>query len=182
MEPLTAGARPRELLVEASNGWTAYFDSSLNGTDAVSTVGYLCEELGCEGVAVDSVPTTPESGDRPARFGGVQFQLFGPERREFLNYVRTVSVTYDGERWEFSATGDVQPFEETETYRERRIRDRFTAEMLERYCRGIGIDVFNPKAYGPRAVLVTSDVAMPPNGQVLSLADAQKRLGIEPGS
>jgi hypothetical protein len=53
--------------------------------------------------------------------------------------------------------------------------------MLDRYCRAIGIDVFNPKAYGPRAVLVTSDVAMPANGLVVSLAKAQQRLGIVPG-
>jgi hypothetical protein len=37
LEPLTGGVRPRELLVEASGGWTAYFDCSLQGTDAVST-------------------------------------------------------------------------------------------------------------------------------------------------
>src|SRR5215471_1575801 len=34
---------------------------------------------------------------RPVR--GVQFEMFGPLRTEFLNYVRTVSSTFDGSRW-----------------------------------------------------------------------------------
>ena len=44
LEPLTGGVRPRELVVEASDGWTAYFDCSLRGTDAVSTIGYLSRD------------------------------------------------------------------------------------------------------------------------------------------
>jgi hypothetical protein len=58
LEPLTGGVRPRELLVEASDGWTAYFDCSIRGTDAVGTVGYLAREVGCQGLAIRTVPHT----------------------------------------------------------------------------------------------------------------------------
>jgi len=49
-------------------------------------------------------------------------------RTEFLNYERTVSSTFDGSRWVFSADGTEQWFEETEAYKARRIRDQFTSE------------------------------------------------------
>jgi hypothetical protein len=120
-------------------------------------------------------------GVRRGRYGGVQFELFGPERTDFLNYVRTISIAYDGSRWEFGATGEVQPFEELEAYQARRVRDRFMSEMLERYCRALGLEVFDPGTYGPEAVLFESSVVVPADGLVLTLEQAQEWLEITPG-
>jgi hypothetical protein len=182
LEPLTGGVRPRELLVEASDGWTAYFDCSLQGTDATSTISYLSRTVGCQGLAIDVVPHTfGKAGVRHGRYGAVQFEMFGPLPTEFLNYVRTVSVAHDGSRWVFTASGTEQWFEEREAYRARRIRDRFNSEMLGRYCMALDLDVFNPAAYGPRAVLVRSDVKVPLDGKVMSIAEVQQWLGIAPG-
>jgi hypothetical protein len=182
LEPLTAGARPRELLMEASRGWTAYFDCLLQGTDAVSAIGYLSQAAGCQGLAIRVHPhTVGMPGFRHGRYGSVQFDLFGPLRTDFLNYVRTINVDFDGGRWVFGANGTPQWFEETDAYRARRIRDRFTSGMLERYCQALGLDAFNPHAYGPRATLVHSDVVMPLDNMVLSLAEAQQWLEIIPG-
>lgn len=182
LEPLTGGSTPREVLVRAGPRWTAYFDNSLQGTDAVSTIGCLAETVKCQGLAIDVVPHTlgipgPEDG----RMGGVQFQLFGPLKTDFINYVRTVSAAYDGSKWLFTLAGTEQAFEETEAYRARRVRDRFTSQMLERYCRALGIEVFDPSAYGPEAVLFESQVIMAPHGLVMSLEQAQERLEIVPG-
>jgi hypothetical protein len=173
LEPLTGGSRPRELLVEAGPRWTAYFDCSVRGTDAVSTIGHLSRTVRCQGVAIRSVPHIAASGSRPARLGAVQFELFGPLRTEFLNYVRTVSVAFSGSKWQFNATGTEQAFEEPAMYQSHRVRDRFTSEML-------GIDPFVAESYGPNGVLVES--AMPPasGGHVMSIADTQRWLGIEP--
>jgi hypothetical protein len=113
--------------------------------------------------------------------GAVQFELFGPVDTEFLNYVRTVSVVFDGSKWRFDATGTVQAFEDVAAYRARRIRDRFTSAMLERYCQALGIDVFDPSFYGPRAVLVESVVPMAPDGMVMTLQQVQGWLEIVPG-
>lgn len=180
LEPLTAGARPRELLVRAGT-WTAYFDCSLLGTDAVSAVGYLSRTLQCRGLAIRAKPhTVGLPGVREGRLGAVQFELFGPNRTHFLNYVRTVSASFD-DRWVFHANGTEQSFEETDAYRARRVRDRFTSQMLERYCQALGIDVFNPDAYGPDAVLVESKVPMRAGGAALTIAEAQERAGITPG-
>jgi hypothetical protein len=182
LEPLTAGARPRELLAEASDGWTAYFDCSLRGTDAVSAISYLARKAACQGLAIETVPhTVGTAGVRNGRYGSVQFQMFGPLKTHFINYVRTIAVAFDGSRWIFSTSGTEQWFEETETYSSRRVRDRFTSEMLGRYCKALDLDVFDPGTYGPRAALVESEVKMPSGAPIRSLTDVQRWLEIVPG-
>jgi len=147
----------------------------------VSAVGYLSRALLCHGLAICSKPhTIGRPGIRQGRVGCVQFELFGPLPTQFLNYVRTVSVTYDS-KWEFSATGTVQPFEELAAYRSQRVRDRFTSEMLERYCQAFGLDVFDPQTYGPRSVLFQSAVPLPANVVTMTLAEAQEWAEIRPG-
>jgi hypothetical protein len=178
---LTSGSRPRELLVAAGK-WTAYFDNSLRGTDAVSAIGYLSRTLQCQGLAIRVVPRTVGLPDvREGRAGAVQFELFGPLQTKFLNYVRTVAVTFDGSKWVFNADGTEQEFEEVEAYRARRIRGRFTSEMLERYCQALGLDVFNAETYGPEAVFFESAVTMPANVVAMTLAEAREWLEIKPG-
>jgi hypothetical protein len=182
LEPLTSGVRPRELLVAAGQ-WTAYFDNSLRGPDAVSAIGHLSRTLQCQGLAIRDIPRTVGiPGIREGRAGSIQFELFGPLKTEFLNYVRTVAVTFTGGKWVFDANGTQQDFEEVDAYGARRVRDRFTSEMLERYCQALGIDVFNADAYGPDAVFFENKVTMPTNGIVMTLAEAQEWLEIEPGA
>lgn len=181
LEPLVGGARPRELLVSHGK-WTAYFDSSLNGTDARSTIGHLSRAMQRHGVVATSIPHTHGVNGLPGgRMGMVGFSLLGPLRTSFSNLVRCVEVAFDG-RWEFDATGTEQAFEEIEAYRARRVQDRFTADMLERYCREMGIDLFNEAAYGPRAILFESDVVMPDPPTLMTLRQAQQWRGIEPGA
>lgn len=182
LEPLTTGARPRELLLTAGK-WTAYFDNSLRGTDAVSTIGYLTRKLQCSGLAIRVKPhTIGLPGVRQGRAGSVQFELFGPERTGFLNYVRTVSVSFDGNKWVFNADGVEQSFEESANYRATRVRDRFNSSMLERYCQALGLDVFNSETYGPDAIFIETKVPMPTNGISMTLAEAQEWAEITPGA
>ncbi len=114
------------------------------------------------------------------RNGGVLFQLFAPIATDWLNSVRTVGVLWDGARARFTSEGTVQAFEEVDQYKARTIKDRFTSEMLERYCQAMGIDVFNASAYG-RSVLVTSDVVINATSRQGTIEDAQQFLGIVPG-
>jgi hypothetical protein len=181
LEPLTAGTRPRELLVETAGGrWTAYFDCLLTGTDAVSAIGHLSRTLKCQGLAIRCEPDVPSSDGRPARMGATQFELFGPLPTEFINYVRTVSVINDGGRWRFDANGTVQWFEDVSRYEARRVRSRFDAAMLRDYCRALGVDPFDTSAYGPQGALVTTPLPPAPGGHVMSFAEVQKWLGISP--
>ena len=61
-------------------------------------------------------------------------------------------------RWEFEEWGEPFPFEELEQYQARRIKDRLTPEMVERYCSHFGIDLFNPDFYSGRACIFERQV------------------------
>ena len=58
----------------------------------------------------------------------------------------------------------------------------FSAADYVQAARALGIEVFDPAAYGPAAVLFESSVPVPPDGLVLTLERAQQRLGIVPGA
>ncbi len=183
LEPLTGRVRPRELLVATAGDWVAYFDCGVRGADPVSAIGYLSRALGCQGLAVTSVPHTAGTGlEVPGRYGAVQFELFGPLATDFLNYVRTVSVAYDGSGWRFDAAGTVQDFEQVDRYAARRVRDRFTSQMLAEYCAALGVRALEENFYNHRGALVESAVSISSDAKVLSLEEAQKWLGIVPGA
>jgi hypothetical protein len=183
LEPLVIGGHPRELLVaSASTRWTAYFDCGFPVGDPVSVIGYLARRESCQGLACASIPQTIGTGfESPGRYGAVQFELFGPLPTQFLNYVRTISVAHDGGSWRFDANGTVQDFEDESAYGARRIHDRFTSSMLSSYCKALDIDIFDPDYYGPKGRLVESRMESIADLDSLTLAEAQKRLGIAPG-
>jgi len=109
------------------------------------------------------------------------FELFGAEQRKFLNYERSVAAANDGGRWTFIAEGEVQSFEETDVYREKTIRDRFTPEMLERYCRAMDISIFDEGFYGPHGLLIETvyPASVMSDSLVMSLAEAQEDIGLK---
>jgi hypothetical protein len=183
LEPLTTHARPRELLIQTANpGWTAYFDCGADGTDGVSFVGHLTRTLKCRGVIVSSIPHTFGTAlEQPGRLGAVQFELLGPDDTEFLNYVRTISVAHDGNRWHFEAGGTTQDFEVISHYSARRIKDRFTSGILKEYCQALGLSPFDPTFYEAMGSLVEIQITLSDQALSLSLEQAQKRIGIKPG-
>jgi hypothetical protein len=63
----------------------------------------------------------------------------------------------DGGKWEFDEIGDRLPFEEAETYKAKRIRDRFPVELLARYLKHLSLDPFDEQFYCPQAVLVEKE-------------------------
>lgn len=181
LEPLTSGVRPRELVVATQNSeWTALFDNGVQGGDPVSTVGYLASALGVQGTVVVSVPDVPEGPGRRPRYGARQLEMFAPTATDFLNCVRTISLTRDGSRWRFDANGAVQSFEDTEAYEQRKVVDRFSATMLVEYCAALGLRPFDSDFLSGPCVLVRNPATPPQNALVLSLRDAQERLGITP--
>jgi hypothetical protein len=60
----------------------------------------------------------------------------------------TVFAAHDGGSWKYQAYGELDlELEETQKYQAKRIQDRFTPEMLGRYLKLLGIDVFSPEFY-----------------------------------
>src|SRR5436190_6967182 len=179
LEPLTSIGTPRELLVEHGD-WTAYFDNNLHGTDAFGPVSYLTERLKCHGLLARSAPDIkPRRGQR-SRYGSVDFRLYGPKVVDHHNTLRSIGATNDGGRWVFVNYGERLSFERPERYTAARIRDRFTSSMLAEYCEALGVHLFDPKGYGPAAVLVESSAVV--GESAMSLGEAQELLGIVPGA
>jgi hypothetical protein len=131
----------RRLLAGTTCGWTAVFDNSRSGGDIFPPT-YLAMSRGVRAVAAKHVPRSQSS--LPA----TQFHLFGPSGRPPLMYVRTVDAgIFDSGRWQFLEEGPVQPYEETDAYRSRLIRDRLTRERLLRYLDALGIRADDPDWY-----------------------------------
>lgn len=183
LSPLTGGTRPRRLLVATQNPeWTAYFDCGLTGTDAESAIGHLSRVLSCEGMYVSTVPhTIGTAHEQPGRYGAAKLVMFGPKGTEPLGYVRVVSVVHDGSRWVFDEDGDPQPFEDTERYKSRRIRDRFDSAKLAQYCASLGLHPFVEDFYGSSGTLIEHLVDPAPGGKAMAYQDAQRWLGVQAG-
>ena len=177
--PLTSVWRPRSLFIPTDSPWTAFVDNGHQGTDAFPPMSYLAERLGCRGMRVTAVPDTIEGEFRGARghYGGVVWEVYGPEATHFLNYVRSISAVNDGGRWDFHQSGTPFPFEEIDRYRARRVRDRFTVEMLARYLAALGMRPFDEDFYLPgslTAELIELHGPQPPASREFSLAEAQE--------
>jgi hypothetical protein len=179
LTPLTTIPR-RWLLLSTQNQWTAYFDNGLNGPDPSPAVGYLCERLRCSGLVVTSVPhTLDEKGNEERGIsGGIKFEMFAPKPTTFLNFERAISVIYESGRWQFDDAGTVQSFEYTGRYKRRRAQDRFTEEMLKKYCAALGFEVDNPSFYQPLGMLTSAENPMPAGFLTVSLLEAQRRIGL----
>jgi hypothetical protein len=144
LAPLTSVQRERFLFVPTRSPWSAYFDNGHEGADVTTSVSVLAREVGCRGIR--AVATPDADGDRG---GSVIFELYGSEEGEFLNFERTLGVSKEGGRWDFWDEGERLPFEQPESYEAKKVRDRFTIEMLERYLAELGIHPFDEDFYAP---------------------------------
>jgi hypothetical protein len=162
-----------ELVIGTQGVWTAVFDNTFTGGGLVPTISRLAQELGTSGVVVVSIP-----GDRRPhrkRWAARPLEIYGPERTEFLNNVRTLSLVEGGGRRRFDANGTVQPFEDVEQYTQRRTTERFTDRMLVYYCAALGLRPFDEEFYVGRDHVVGAQAR---TAEQFSLRDAQGRLGI----
>ncbi|HSP81688.1 MAG TPA: hypothetical protein VLQ93_24425 [Myxococcaceae bacterium] len=79
----------------------------------------------------------------------VALEVFGPRNIGMRNYIRAINAANDGGRWVFLQTGEPFPFERLEQYRARRVRDRFTFDMLKEYLHHLGLSPFDEDFYLP---------------------------------
>jgi hypothetical protein len=145
--PLTGGETQRHLFIPTRSAWTAYVDNGYRGTDAVSAMAYMARTLGCRGMRVGAAPHTLRKDK--GRYGIVALEVYGPRQTHWLNYLRTIYAMNDGGRWVFGQSGEPFPFEKLEQYQARRVRDRFTFDMLKDYLRHLGLSPFEEDFYLP---------------------------------
>ena len=146
--PITSPEVQRHLFLPTRSPWTAYVANGWGGTDASSAMGHMALRLGCRGLRVVAVPHTYRKGQ--GRYGAVMLEVYGPHQTSFLNYLRTLYASNDGGRWVFGQSGEPFPFEKLEQYQARRVRDRFTFEMLKDYLGHLGLSPFEEDFYLPQ--------------------------------
>ncbi len=175
--PLTSPEVRRYLFLPTRSHWTGYVENTRRGTDAASAMGYMAEALGCRGMRVVAVPQTLRQDK--GRYGAVIFELYGPKQTHWLNYLRTIYAANDGGRWVFGQSGEPLPFEKVEQYQARKVRERFTFEMLKEYLRHLGLSPFEEDFYLPEgapAWLVEKTGPVYPNHQEYTLAQVRENF------
>lgn len=175
--PLTSPEVRRYLFLPTRSPWAGYVENTRGGTDAASAMRYMSRTLGCRGMRVVAVPQTL-SKDK-GRYGAVMLEVYGPHRTSWLNYLRAVSASNDGGRWVFDQFGEPFPFEKLEQYQARKVRDRFTFEMLKDYLHHLGLSPFEEDFYLPEAApawLVEKTGPVFPNHQEYTLAQVRENF------
>jgi hypothetical protein len=173
--PLTTPETRRDLFIPTRSPWTAYVENGWGGTDAASTMAYMARTLGCRGLRVVAVPNTIRKDK--GRYGAVMLEMYGPHRTAWINSVRVVSASNDGGHWVFDQFGEPFPFEKLEQYQARRVRDRFTFDMLKEYLRHLGLSPFEEDFYLPQgapAWLVERSRPVDPPQEEYTLAQARE--------
>jgi hypothetical protein len=147
--PLNGGETQRHLFIPTRSAWTAYVSSQWTGTDAVSPMRSMARRLSIRCLRVVAVPHTLRK-NQGVRYGAVMLEVYGPEQPgKISNTVRALAAANDGGRWVFEQSGEPFPFEQVEQYQARRVRDRFTFEMLKDYLRHLGLAPFEEDFYLP---------------------------------
>jgi hypothetical protein len=177
LQPLTTPL-DRYLLVETKSNWTAIFANGLRVNDVFSPVSHLALRLNCRGLEVGYAPDRSKSDrkDLIHVWGHALFALYGPGNTDWLNRIRHLSVSNDVRGWSFSESGDVQQYEELDAYKKRQIQERLTFEMLERYCRALGIEVNQLDFYGPRSCAVKTTGQKHRGDLSMSIAEAKSHF------
>jgi len=148
------------LITKTNSPWAACFSNGLFG-DVTSLIGYMAETLECEGVEITAIPVRRRSNQYEGYYPASQFTLYSGKVVNHSNVRRSIVCMNDGGKWIFEEYGEMQRFEIPERYASNRIRDRFTVDMLEQYCRALGIDPFDPSFYGTSGVLLDITGAAP---------------------
>jgi hypothetical protein len=174
--PLTDGETQRHLFIPTRSAWTAYVENGWTGTDAASPMRVMVRRLSIRCLRVVAVPHTLRRHGG-GRYGAVMLDVYGPKQPGTLhNYVRALGASNDGGRWVFSNVGEPFPFEQVERYQARRVRDRFSFEMLKDYLRHLGLSPFEEDFYmppGSRAWLVQKTGPFTTAGREYTLEEAR---------
>ena len=114
------------LFIPTASPWVAFVSNGWNGTDPTSST-YYAKLFQCRVLRVTAVPHTIRGKwpDVRGRFGAVMFEVNVPAEDPQKGLRRAI-VAMNEDRWIFENIGEPFPFEDTERYKAKRVRDRFT--------------------------------------------------------
>src|ERR1700694_729365 len=149
----------KALAVECQSGWSAIFDqgADLTYADRFPTA------LRTLGIRTAYSPQVRRQG-RIIRHGDTAFWMTDGSRQDLgpLFRLRSIQASYQS-GWDWHASGEVQPWEDTERYGRKRVGERFDLPLMNRYCQALGIRRGDADFYGPRGTLTVQDTRSWPN-------------------
>ncbi len=139
----------KQLVVATSaNEWTAVFSQ---GSD-IASANVVAARLDCLNIRTSHQPHIIR--DRKiVSYGSTALWIHAGAR-----HIRSIQASYQS-RWEWTLFGDPQPFENLETYKAKKIPDRFPLDSLNEYCRALGIERDNLGFYGSNGLLIEEDTS-----------------------
>ena len=177
--PLTSVERRRYLFLPTRSRWVAYFDNGHGGTDVFSAISYLARTIKVDAVRVMAIPNTIKSnvGQAKGRYGGLMLETYGPERGHFLNIQRSVGLINDGGHWRFDANGTPFPFEKTDRYAAKSMKDRFSLADLVEYLQAVEIRAFSEEFYeASDAQLIQKNGPALPDSRAFTLEETRSEF------
>lgn len=184
--PLEDYPARRDLLVGTKGDeWTAFFDSFRVGNNPSGGGRVIAGRLGVDSVQIWLKTFTDERTD-PRKEPG----FLTPGRGKLGPGITRLEYNHPGElpriialyerytassRYELSLKGAEQSWEDITHYNQRLKRDRFTPEILDSYCRRLGIDAFSldfysgPSVFTERSLDIPPDTRMPAPSKLRSL-------------
>jgi hypothetical protein len=154
LEPVSMPST-KYLFVETPSPWTAVISqaSDLNWVD------YFARRMRTRVVKTVFAPHVARAGE-VRQYGSTGFAITdGVEGGSPLRCVRSLQASHQGSGWRWVETGHAQPFEETDAYANKRVRERLDLARLNRYCLALGIRRADDEFYGPRATLLVQDTS-----------------------
>ena len=150
LNPLEITGSSKYLLLETQSDWSLLIGNNRNGTD-FSSVPY---EALLWKIRLLTMYLRPYFGKD--EFGAVSFTLYEGSKQVSRHDCETRDVMLHKEtsRVEFMEYGTPLPFEQTEKYTERLKKNRLTVEMIEEYCKHLGISLFDLDFYQSKAALI----------------------------
>jgi len=131
LDPRESGPLSKYLLLQLG-GWTGVLTDGPLGTDLGVIPSRVARDLMVTAVRATAVDPGSVS------FYATVFEVFDHQSSDPQLSRRSIYAADDGGRWRFGQTGDPFPFEELDAYSRRRVRDRFTPEMIRTYLRALG--------------------------------------------
>jgi hypothetical protein len=137
----------RYLLLPVSGGWTVLLNDGPLGTDVGVLPMHAARELHCRSVRAVAAAHRD-------KFPATIMEVYDPAAVDDpMLCRRAIYAVDDGGRWEFGESGERFEFEDVDAYRRRRVRDRFTPELLERYLIELGVPVNESPDVGAAVVV-----------------------------
>jgi hypothetical protein len=174
LEPMRTGQTNREILVPTSANWTALFNNCDTGPDLVGAMHVVSDNTGCQALRITINQWDFDGVRREAVFlDSMAFELYGPIKRGLMAWIN------DSDRWAFDTWGAPQPFERTDVYSRRRIRDRLSIELIAEYAAELGLRPFDHDFYAPDRIAALVELDWSSRGHPVrdvSLSQVQARL------